>query len=259
MIIVVLLTLYALLSGLFSGWRRLVKMRRASPPGEVLLTWQSVPASAYRTEPVSAWGLTLHGAGVLALGLLGFGVTLTVWGQKESWFLRGRDAIALFLMLAVLIISWDFIGHILAQPLVGLIKVAANFSVGERGLFYGPILQTWGHFSHYSQQDANQEICLHPARCPQLVTFRLNPPDRGDYERLIQLVPTYLPASAPPANLPGTQRPSVFFVLLMLTVYPFLLVGIWLAANPGVLSALYFGLSVFAATRLGGKLIRSYT
>lgn len=272
--IIILLTLYAVVAGLVSGWRTLVRNRRAVPgdraaalslqEGQVEqdsgieLSWQVTPSPAFRVDPLVFISLTLHGAAVVALGALGFWVTLQVWGQKANWFLRGRDAFALFLLLSLLILMWDFIGHILAQPLVGWLKVPANFAVGPLGLYYGATLQSWGQFSHYSRDPVHHEIHLHAARCPGLVTYGLNPPDRESYERLVQLMPGYLPPEAAQGT-PGTASRWTFFVLLMLTVWPFLLVGVWLSSMPNVPNALYFGLASFAATRLGGKVIRKYT
>jgi hypothetical protein len=218
-----------------------------------------MPSPAFRADPLIALGLTLHGAGVLALGILGFGVTLAVWNQKTNWFLRGRDALALFLLLSALILTWDIIGHLLAQPLLGLLKVPANFAVGSQGLYYGDMLQTWGQFSHYSLDESHREVQLHPANCPRMVTFCLNPPDESGFRRLGSIVRDFMPGSLPPESPPIAKSPWGFFGLLMLTVYPFLLVGFWLSAQPGVLNSLYFGLAAYAATRLGTKLIRSYT
>lgn len=270
MIIIVLISLYALFAGLISGWHTLVKLRRSSPPegnaaldenraAEVLLRWQAVPSPAFRADPLIALGLALHGAGVLALGILGFGVTLEVWNQQANWFLRGRDALALFLLLSSLILTWDIIGHLLAQPLLGLIKVPANFAVGGQGLYYGDVLQTWGQFSHFSLDETHREVQLHPANCPEMVTFCLKPPDEPGFRRLVGIIQDLLPGSPSPQIVPGTKDPWVFFGLLMLTVYPFLLVGFWLAAQPGIRTVLYFGLAAYAATRMGAKLIRSYT
>ena len=271
MIVMILITLYAVIAGLFSGWRTLVRNRRALPTdnsklesdGGIELSWQVAPSPAFRVDPLVFASLSLHGAAILALGVAEFWVTQAVWGQKDNWFLRGRDALALFLMLSLLILSWDFIGHILAQPLVGWLKVPANFAVGPGGLYYGGFLRTWGHFSHYSRDPVHHEIHLHAASCPGLATFSLNLPDRAGYERLVRLMPGYLPAEPPPVGVPGMVSRWTFFTLLMLTVLPFLLVGIWLvngsAGGPTVLDALYFGLASFAATRLGGKVIRKYT
>ncbi len=225
MILILLVTFYAVASGLFSGWRMLVRNRRATPedrvgalPREPLgrmadepgretnlgidLSWQTPPSPAWRVDPLIFTGLSLHGAGVLVLGLLELWVTLVVWGQKGNWFVRGRDALALFLMLSLLILSWDFIGHILAQPLLGLLKVPANFAVGPLGLFYGATLQPWGKFSHFSRDVVHHEIYLHSAHCPGLVTYSLCPPERAVYEQLVKLMPAYLP-SQPPVGRPG--------------------------------------------------------
>lgn len=72
MIFIVLLGLYALLSGLFNGWRALVRNRRASPPaaseaGEILCSWQAAPSPAFRVDPLRApsWS-SLTIAGLLA-------------------------------------------------------------------------------------------------------------------------------------------------------------------------------------------------
>jgi hypothetical protein len=278
--IIVLISLYALLAGLFIGWRTLVRIRRASPPegasegaqasasagaqgesepGEILLSWQAVPSPAFRVDLPIALGLTLHGAGVLALGILSSRVTLAVWYQKANWFLRSWDFLAFFLLLFSMTLSWNIIGHLLAQPLLGLLKVPANFAVSGQGLYYGALLQPWGQFSHYSLDETHRKVNLHPANCPQMVTFCLHPPDETSFRRLVQIVRGYLPDRAPPKDLPGVKNPWAFFGLLMLTVYPSVLVGIWLATQPGVLNALYFGLAAFAATRFGGKLIQSYT
>jgi hypothetical protein len=277
-----LISLYAVLAGLFSGWRTLVRNRRTfpvdrtaslpqdhqgrladelwrEPSSGIELSWQAAPSPAFRVDPLVFGSLTLHGAATLALGGMEFWLTLVVLGQKENWFLRARDAFAMFLMLSLLILTWDFIGHMLAQPLLGLLKVPANYAVGPRGLYYGAFLQTWSQFSHFSRDLTHHEVHLHPARCPGLVTYSLNPPDREGYERLVKLMPGYLPAEPPPEDTLGTTNRWTFFILLMLTVFPFLLVGLWLAAVPNVPNALYFGLSSFAATRLGGKVIRRYT
>lgn len=258
-----------LIIGFGLGWRTIKRGRRPADCSGALLRWIEQPVSAWRENWPGALFITLHGAGILLVGVL-FLLDPTWHTGSHRLFLIDATpfmptaARAEFQqdLFGVVILGLGLVavlcGSLLAVPIATRWTRPISVCIFPEGLVRGPYLWSWSRYSYFSTHPAHHLIHFYPPQARQMASMTVQPPDADVHDQAVALLSQYLPQTPPQALVPWWLRRPVFLSLSLVLVVPYGAFGLWIYLQALPWGWMYYIFVTYLVYLLGGGLLRVY-
>lgn len=263
---IVLVALVAAGLGFRSSWRAIGRLRAPASVEGAFLWWDERPVPAFQQDPVAASFVAVHGAAIVAMGVLAVligGRALTAppawmppagaWSLPEPIWLIHYAGVSLSAGLA-----WLTAGSALAIPLASRRWSPVRVALTEEGVYHGGTFTPWGMAGRAQRGGRGELIRLYSRKTPELVLLAVRPPAPELLERACQAIEARIPPLPEDYRVPWYRRMPVLCLLLLMTALPMVALG--LAAYPSTATWAWAsqGFGAWLAALLGARVVRAY-
>lgn len=251
------------------GWRAIKRGRRPADCSGALLRWMEQPVSAWRENWAGALFITLHGAGILLVGVLFlfdptwrtgshtlFLIDATPFmpAAARADFQQDLYGVVIFGLGLVAFLC----GILLAFPVATRWIRPISMCILPEGLVRGPYLSPWSSYSYFSADPGRHLIRFYPPQARQMASMAWQPAEVEIYHQAVALLCQYLPQTPPKDPVPWWLRQPVFLSLGLAFVVPYAACALWLYLNAFSWAWLYYIFVTYLVYLLGLGLLRLY-
>jgi hypothetical protein len=258
-----------LIIGFGLGWRTLKRGRRPADCSGALLHWTERPMPAWRENWVGALFITLHGAGILLVGLLFLLDPTWRTGSHKLFLLDATPFMPSAVraefqqdLYGVVILGLGVVaflcGILLAFPVAARWVRPISMCIFPEGLVRGPYLWPWSSYSYFSTDPDRHFIRFYPPQAREMASMAWQPAEKEVYDEAVALLCQYLPQTPPKDPVPWPLRWPVFLSLGLAFVVPYVACALWLYLNAFPWGWIYYIFVTYLVYLLGLGLLRVY-
>jgi hypothetical protein len=255
--------LTGLIEGAISTWRQIKRMRLPKT-GEVgLIVWQEFVGFGILDEPLIESALLLHDILQIIFAVLCFLIAIRGWGNPPVWI--NQRVWAFYspiyygsILLAVLS-SWFAAGSSLSIRVSSWLLHSIPILLVDEGIYYGQKLIRWTQFSHYQVNAEKTKISFYPKKCPQYMLIFIDLPTQNEFSQASELVAARVLKRLPDSPMPWNKSKMAFGISILLTIIPFMLVGLIIFPITAIWVWIFFGLASLLAFILNVLIVKNFT